>query len=208
VKRFLSMAGAAPLPARRLRKRRGAMCDARYHWPVSGLATDRPAFPRIRAVASTRSPRARFQVMKYEAHWRAERVRDDLQLALRSLTVAGAAQVGSPRRGFAPCFPFDCARSNAGASTKSAASLGAAPQRVKQADGHTPHVRRPLRAPRKRRARARRGGVQREQRSRRDLTRRRPFNTRILAEKRGCTHETRAVTSRNETKPGGPVDPR
>ncbi|KGS08624.1 putative cbiG [Burkholderia sp. ABCPW 111] len=30
--------------------------------------------------------------------------------AMPSLTVAGAAQVGEPRRGDAPCFPFDCVR--------------------------------------------------------------------------------------------------
>jgi hypothetical protein len=43
-----------------------------------------------------------------------KRVWNDLQLALRSLTVAGAAQVGkrpAVHADFAPCFPFDCERS-------------------------------------------------------------------------------------------------
>lgn len=43
-----------------------------------------------------------------------------------SLTVAGAAQVGGPRRGDAPCFPFDCARQKPRASTETRASVGRA----------------------------------------------------------------------------------
>ncbi len=46
--------------------------------------------------------------------------------AMPSLTVAGAAQVGEPRCGGAPCFPFDCVRQKPHASTETRASVGRA----------------------------------------------------------------------------------
>ncbi|CAJ3725146.1 Uncharacterised protein [Burkholderia pseudomallei] len=42
------------------------------------------------------------------------------------LPLRGAAQVGGPRRGDAPCFPFDCARQKPRASTETRASVGRA----------------------------------------------------------------------------------
>ncbi|AIO66021.1 putative cbiG [Burkholderia oklahomensis] len=59
------------------------------------------------------------------------RSRRRIACAMHSLTVAGAAQVGGPRRGDAPCFPFNCVRQNPHASTKTRASVGARARRVK-----------------------------------------------------------------------------
>ncbi|KGV63798.1 putative cbiG [Burkholderia pseudomallei MSHR4003] len=56
----------------------------------------------------------------------ARRSRRRTARAMPSLTVAGAAQVGGPRRGDAPCFPFDCARQKPRASTETRASVGRA----------------------------------------------------------------------------------
>jgi hypothetical protein len=121
--------GAAPCEAQ----------AARDHWPVSGLATSSARLPaRKRAVASTHLFARRVsgdeKRITHERRPSTKRIRDDLQLAWLSLTVAGAAQVGSSSTDSAPCFPFDCVRMNAGASTKSAASVGAAPEGVKKAE--------------------------------------------------------------------------
>jgi hypothetical protein len=111
----------------------GALDD----WPVSGLATLRPAFPRMkRSGVDTfpETPRGGENAMKAAKECRKARegrLATCVAVAYRCGGSTGWRVPAIPV--FASCFPFDCAARDAGASTKSPASVGARAGAVKKA---------------------------------------------------------------------------
>ena len=124
----------APRESMRDERNRGAAFSPR---PVSGLAIYRAAFPRVMRSGMIACCRTLFRVPiragNNQEIGKTARLRTDLQLALRSLTVAGAAQVGSSWRTSLPASRLTAHTGSSMREHQGARSLRAAPRSVKKA---------------------------------------------------------------------------
>ena len=101
--------------------------------PVSGLATHRPAFPRVRRSGMIACCRVPFRVVKWTENGRDSAREDRLATCVAVAYRCGGSAGWLVRADSAPCFPFNCARWTSMREHQGAASLRAAQRSVKKA---------------------------------------------------------------------------